>query len=231
MEEEQYPLVSESFKTPPIQYFMICGASGTGKTSWVYHFLYERHLLIPNFLPIRRATIIYKVYQPIYQSIENCLHSGGGLEKFTLLPIEDDTFPADYIVNKKNYSSSGGNLIILDDCTSSIITKKDNLALINLAQVFSHHYKCLVFHIVHSPTQLKIYKTIRENIGVFVLFDYGFSGSLITFLQREMFMYKRQSLYHVYDLCMMRKCRDYLIIQAHPKKDHQLEKLMTGISN
>ena len=136
---------------------IVSGASGTGKTTFVFNLLSLRNALftkVPEYI-----FICYKYNQDIYKEMlrREIVNE--------LIPITND-LTYEYIADKVSpYAKGNGSLVVIDDAMSMISNDFEQL-FTNL----SHHQNCSVIFLTQNLFYNdKVYRTMSLNTHYFVI--------------------------------------------------------------
>ena len=136
---------------------IVSGASGTGKTTFVFNMLYLRDVLFTK-VP-ERIFVYYKYNQNIYREMlrRKIINE--------LIPITNDINYEDIVEKVSPYAKGNGSLIVIDDAMLMISNDFEQL-FTNL----SHHQNCSVIFLTQNLFYKdKTYRTMSLNTHYFVI--------------------------------------------------------------
>ncbi len=185
----------------PCSSICVTGATGSGKSYWIYRFLRNMAGMYTRDLP-QRTLYCYGIYQPLYDEMKD------NLSNFTLhegLPTKDEL--ENYTADRKH------KLIILDDLAHKVVQDGD----MELLFTQGNHHRCLstVFVTQNMYVQGKFARTISLNTWYLVLFKNVRDASQVSVLGRQLYPRKSHALIEAYEDCM-KGTYNYLIIDMTP---------------
>lgn len=123
-------LVHTQFRCPSTT--LVCGASGSGKTTFIYNVLRYKHLVIANGANISNILYFYNTWQPLYDRMkQEGLVTTWINAAPTSRQLEDLT---------AHFRNGPGSICIIDDFLTNI--SKD---IMEIFTIVSHHNKICVF--------------------------------------------------------------------------------------
>ena len=185
---------------------MISGATGSGKTRWVYRLLQNLSGMYVKEPPVE-TLYCYGIHQPLFDEMESTLPN------FTLhlgLPTSDEL--AEYTKDGRH------RLVILDDLMQSVI-KNDDMELV-FTQGCHHRRLSVIFISQNLMPQGKNSRNIALNTWYLVLLKSLRDVNQIAYLGRQIFPGKKNYLTEAYEESM--KDQGYLMIDLSPHADDQL---------
>ena len=157
---------------------VLAGPSSSGKTSLIKRVLENRNTLIEP--PPQRVVYYYKIWQPLYEAIEDVEFKKG------LTPQEELTNTTDE-----------NNLYIIDDLMSEGTESKEICSMFTEG---SHHYNYSVVFLTQNIFYGgKMNRTISLNTHYMVLFKNPRDKLQITTLARQMYPNSTGKLMHYYE--------------------------------
>lgn len=199
----------------------IFGATGSGKTFFVFEILKNSKLLFenPNCALPENTFIFYKLWTKEYENNKHLISSNNWFqEKPTRQKIEE-------IATFK--SLDHGSTVIIDDYQQNL-----DADIIDVFSVLSHHLNITVIILLQSlfPTQSKLscLREIIRNIHHSILFEQKRDQNQLIHLASQIFPRNRQYFYDVLDFIYKSKKFSYVWIDTSPYQDSIL-KLRTNI--
>ena len=192
---------------------IVSGASGSGKTMWIYRFLQQVKQLMSE--PPDRILLCYGIYQPIYQEMMNTIENmslSEGCDQETLehLGVFDPSIKT---------------VLILDDLHQEMA---QNELLSKLFCKFSHHANSMVIFVTqnlyHKDSAMRDTTT---NCHYLVCLAQPRDKSIIACLGRQMFPGKAAYLVSAYEQATEAP-HGYLIVDALPGTPSKL-RLRSGV--
>ena len=200
-------MVVVKFHTPGV--FCISGATGSGKTFWVFNLLKEKHSLFSD--PPQRILYCYSIWQPIFHSMENDL----GVVFHQGLPTSEDIF--------KHSKEGEHTLICLDDLQHEVVNSQ---TMEKLFTQLSHHCCISVLFLNQNLFyQGKYARTLSLNAAYTVLLKNHRNIQQIGILSRQ--IGKGNLVVEAYKDCIQQPF-GYLIVDLHPKTEDDFQ-LRTNI--
>lgn len=186
--------------------FSISGATGSGKTTWLFKVLSNKEeLFLSN--PPHTILYCYGVWQELFAKAEDDIPS---LTFHEGLPSED-------IINEISKNNKH-NIIILDDLMGDVV-KNSNMEL--LFTRGSHHKKITVIYLNQNMfCQGKNARSISLNSHYLVLFRNLRDCSQIQKLGQQLYPGKGNLLVEAYKYCTQ-KPFGYLVIDLSPHSDEK----------
>jgi len=184
---------------------MVSGATGSGKTRWVFRLLQHLHGMYTENPPVE-ILYCYGIYQPLFDEMKRTL------PHFTLhqgLPSPQEL---------DEYTRDGQHrLVILDDLMQQVI-KNDQMELL-FTQGCHHRRLSVIFITQNLMPQGKNSRNIALNTWYLVLLKNMRDTSQIAYLGRQIFPGKKNYLVEAYEDSMK---YGYLMIELSPHADDQL---------
>lgn len=110
-----------------------CGAAGSGKTSLIAAIIEQRKTTIPDLGPINKLVLCIGAQQELYEDIQSSVRPRAKCETFL------NRFPVESLLSS-DYWAESGNVLIIDDQMSSILSSKRlTAALTTLVETCAHH--------------------------------------------------------------------------------------------
>ena len=189
----------------PCSSMMISGATGSGKTTWVYRLLQQLPQMYADDPPIE-TLYCYGIHQPLFNEMRS------KLSNFTLhqgLPskVELDEFTKDL----------RHRLIILDDLMQQVI--KDNDMELLFTQGCHHRSISVIFLAQNLIPQGKNSRNIVLNTWYIVQMKNLRDSSQIAYLGRQIFPGKPKYLLEAYNDSCLKVRYGYLMVDLLPKGD------------
>lgn len=186
--------------------FSISGATGSGKTTWLFKVLSEKEeLFSPE--PPHSILYCYGVWQELFENMEKNIPN---LSFHEGLPSEDNIND----ITKNNQH----NIIILDDLMREVIKNTDMELLFTRG---SHHKKLTVIYLNQNMfCQGKNARTISLNSHYIVLFRNLRDCSQIQKLGQQLYPGKGNLLVEAYKSCTQSPF-GYLVIDLSPRSDEK----------
>lgn len=116
---------------------LLVGPSASGKTFRLSEILRHKNDLLQDGVNIKNIVFCYAVWQPIYSALQN---EGAVTKWVNKFPTNDE-----YIELVKDYSSTGGSIVVLDDFMKNIGNDMDEIV-----RVTSRHYNVTTFILFQS---------------------------------------------------------------------------------
>lgn len=188
---------------------MVCGASASGKTTFVVDCLKHLTGMFVTDIP-SRIVYFYGIYQPLFETLENTYN----VECIAGAPSAEDI---DRIVENNQPNST---LIVLDDLMD-IVTQSEHLC--KLFTEGCHHKKiCTIFLTQNLFCGGKYSRTIARNTHYFAFTKSPRNASSLRTLAAQVFSGKRRrAVVDAYeDLCDKHE-NDVLVIDLHPQSDRR----------
>ena len=184
---------------------MISGATGSGKTTWVYRLL--RHLSAMYITePPVAVMYCYGIHQPLFDEMER------ELTNFTLhqgIPTSEEI--EEYTKDRQH------KLIILDDLMQQVI-KNDEMELL-FTQGCHHRRLSVIFISQNLIPQGKNSRNIALNTWYLVLMKNLRDALQVAFLGRQIFPGKPKYITEAYEDSIRRQ--GYLLIDMSPTADER----------
>ena len=193
---------------------MVSGATGSGKTRWVFSFLKAMSRLYTENPPTH-VLYCYGIYQDLYDDIQRAVkhitfHQGP--------PTQED------LVALSQKGSHG--LVILDDLMSEVSNDRQIEKLFTQG---THHLHLSVIYIVQNVMyQNRHSRTISLNTQYMVLFKNYRDPSQIFCLARQIYPRRPAVLMDAYDDATSPPF-GYLVVDLHPRTLDDRQRLQTGI--
>ena len=189
-------MASIAFK--PRTSFMIVGASGSGKTYWVYKFLHHLPDMFQDPAP-EKILYCYGIYQPLFddmkQNIPHLIFHQG-------LPDKEEM-----------EQFAGHTLLVLDDLMSDVSNSKP---MQDLFCQYCHHMGISVMYLTQNLFhQGKCARTIALNTHVLVLMKSMRNASQVSCVARQLYPGQAGMLEEIYQDAM-REPYGYLVIDMSP---------------
>lgn len=183
---------------------VLSGATGSGKTYWVYRLLQNLPAMYPRDPP-HNIMYCYGIHQPLFDEMEwkipNLnLHRG--------LPTTEDLdhFTADRV----------HNLVVLDDLMQQVVRKPEMELLFTQG---THHRRLSVIFVTQNLFQQgKASRSIALNTWYYVLLKNVRDASQIATLARQIYPGKGNVLVEAYKDCM-KEDYGYLVLDVSPHAD------------
>ena len=179
---------------------MVIGASGSGKTRWVYKFLQHLKYMFNN-TKTEKIMYCYGVYQPLFDEMKKHIkhlifHEG--------LPDKEEI---------KELSRDGHAILILDDLMQEVASSK---TMQDLFCQYCHHMGISVIYITQNLFQQgKCTRTIALNTHVMVLMKNLRNTSQISCLARQLYPGQCGMLEEIYH-DVMQTPYGYLVVDMSP---------------
>ena len=189
----------------PCSSMMISGATGSGKTTWVYHMLQHLKEMYIAEPPVA-ILYCYGIYQPLFDEMRQ------KLANFTLhqgLPTSQEI--EEYTEDKHH------RLIILDDLMQQVI-KNDEMELL-FTQGCHHRRLSVIFISQNLIPQGKNSRNIALNTWYLVLLKNIRDALQVAYLGRQIFPGKSKYLSEAYEDSIRRE--GYLLIDMSPTADER----------
>lgn len=176
----------------------IAGPSCCGKTELVQKILLNLNNLVDQ--PIDRIVFCYSEWQEKYETI-----------KYMDRPIEF----VQGLVKLEDFDNSINNLLILDDL---MIECKENLDILNLFTVKSHHRNISVFLVTQNIfTKGKCTRDLNLNSSYMIIFKNRRDVTQISILARQMFPGKTKDFLQIFnDATSSDNGHGYIFLDLNP---------------
>jgi hypothetical protein len=193
---------------------IICGATFSGKSTWILNFLREKERLIRP--KIDRVILVYSEEQPVY--FEQLRRAVPSIEFLHGLETAEDNL---------HLSASLNNLLIIDDLFHEALSSK---YFLDLTTKIGHHRSTSILFTTHNLFhQSKYAKTISDQAKYMILFKNTRDVNQIKYLGQQVFgSGGGKILEHVMNDVTRQNNFGYIIIDLHPQSDPQL-KLITNV--
>lgn len=185
---------------------MVSGATGSGKTMWVYRLLQHLPDMYVEEPPVE-TMYCYGIHQPLFDEMETTLPNFR-LHQGVPSAEELDQFTSDH----------QHRLIILDDLMQQVV-KNDQMELL-FTQGCHHRRLSVIFLTQNILPQGKNSRTIALNTWYLVLLKNMRAASQVMFLGRQIFPGKTNYLVEAYDDCM-KTPHGYLMVDLSPHANDQ----------
>lgn len=190
----------------------IIGATGTGKTSWVFKLLRHKDIMFKD--PPTHIMYCYAIHQPMFDQME------ASIPNFTL----HEGLPSQATLEE--FCDGQHRLILLDDLMSDVVS---NCEMGKLFTQGAHHRRITVIFISQNLyAKGKSAKTIALNTHVLVLFKSMRSTGQIAYMGRELFPGHQRVLLDAY-LDATSKRYGYLLIDMSPHAEFEEYRMRTQI--
>lgn len=191
----------------------ITGATGSGKSSWVFKLLKAKDVMFTE--PPVSILYCYGVYQPLFDDMEKNLPQitfHEGLPSRTT--IED-------------FTDGNHNIVLLDDLMTQVVSNRD---IENLFVMGSHHRRLTVIYLSQNVfAQGRCARTIAINTHYLILFRNMRSGSQITQLGRELYPGRGDVLVQAYHDAACNRQYGYLVVDMSPHSVNDQYRLRTRV--
>jgi len=185
----------------PYSTFALCGATQSGKTTWLYNFLQHIDEMFEEDSP-REVLYCYGVYQPLYDDMKAVcsfitFHAG--------VPTVDTI---------QEFASGEHKIVVLDDLLQDVV---QNVEIEKLFTLGSHHKKLSVFFLSQNLFQQgRCARTIALNTAYLILFkNYRDTSQLIT-LGRQLVPGHHNVLIQAYKDATTLSRYGYLVLDMSP---------------
>lgn len=188
---------------------MVCGASGSGKTSFVQQCIERKEDMFTSVQP-RRIIYFYGIYQELF----DMLASRYGVEFIKGAPSVSDV--EEYTTDvSQGIDQKGTVLFVLDDLMD-VVTREEHLC--KLFTEGCHHRKmCTIFLTQNLFSTGKYSRTIARNTHYFVFTKTPRNSNIVEHLSRQVFNKKRQkTVSDAYEDVCSRYGQQVLVIDLHP---------------
>ena len=150
----------------PCSTFALCGATQSGKTTWLFRFLQNMHNMFEDDIP-KQVLYCYGVYQSLYDDMKT---------KCSFVNFHEGLPSADMI---NEFANGEHRVIVLDDLLNDVV---QNVEMEKLFVLGSHHKKLSIFFLNQNLFQQgRCARTIALNTAYLILFkNYRDTSQLIT---------------------------------------------------
>ncbi len=181
--------------------FVICGRSGSGKTTFIYHLLKNASKMFTNDKD-REIFILYcyASTQPLFDKMEEdipniAFHKG--------LPDDDE-------IDEYTAPASRHLILVVDDLMRQVVTSQ---IIFDFFTVKAHHQGTSVVYVSHNLYQQgKFSRAITLNAAYFILFENPRGADQIQTLSRQIFPGKKDAVVQAYRHAMNLKSFSYLVL-------------------
>ena len=182
---------------------MIIGASGSGKTYWVYRFLKNLPHMFSDGNAKYKVMYCYGVYQSLFDEMKS------NLSEITFHHGLPDLEEIEHV-------AGGHSLLILDDLMSQVTASK---TMEDLFCQYCHHKKISVMFLTQNLFQQgKCARTIALNTHVLILMKNMRNASQISCFARQLYPNRRGMLEEIYE-DVMQVPFSYLVVDMSPGAD------------
>ena len=193
---------------------IISGATGCGKTHWLYEMLKQKEHVFEGRAP-DRILYCYGIYQHLFDEMKK------KIKNITFQP----GIPSDTDIKKLARKAKHG-LIVLDDLMTEVSNDPGAEKLFTQG---THHLGLSVVYIVQNIMyQNKCTRTISLNSQYIVLFRNFRDGAQILHLARQIYPSNPWLLIDAYEDAT-KKPFGYIVINMHPRYTDDTKRLQTGI--
>ena len=189
--------------------FIVCGRSGSGKTTFISKMLSNAQEMFENKLE-REMEILYcySSYQDMFNDMDNHIpiwfHKG----------LPDGELLSRLISPNKHL------IMVVDDLMRDVVASH---LMFDFSTVRAHHEGTSVIYVSHNLFQQgKFSKAISVNASYFCLFQNPRGADQIQTLSRQMFPNKNDMVVQAYDLAMKVQKFGYLLIDMTANVPQQL---------
>jgi hypothetical protein len=203
-----YIVIDEWYFRHP-SFTIVCGATFSGKSTWILQLLRERYMLISP--SVQRVIFIYSEEQPEY--FQQLKLTVPGIEFVKgLEPVED------YL---QSLSANVNNLLIFDDLFQEALSSK---YFLDLTTKIGHHTSTSIIFTVHNMfQQSKFSKSISNQAKYIVLFKNVRDVNQIKYLGQQVLGHGGGQIleYVINDVTKDDKF-GYVILDMHPQSTDQV---------
>ena len=181
--------------------FVICGRSGSGKTTFIYEILKNVDLMFEN-KNNRKIVVLYcySTYQPLFDRMKEdvsniTFHKG--------LPDEED-------IDMVTDADSKHLILVVDDLMRQVVSSQ---VIFDYFTVKAHHQGTSVIYVSHNLFQQGKYsRSITLNSSYFILFQNPRGADQIQTLSRQIFPGQKDAVVQAYRMAMKIREYSYLIL-------------------
>lgn len=186
---------------------MVCGASASGKTSFVVDCIKHLKGMFATDIP-GKIVYFYGVYQPLFETLEVC-HN---VQCIAGAPSAEDI---DSIIESNKPNST---LIVLDDLMD-IVTQSEHLCKL-FTEGCHHKNICTIFLTQNLYSGGKYCRTIARNTHYFAFTKSPRNASSLRTLATQVFSgKKRRTVVDAYEDICDKNEHDVLLIDLHPQSN------------
>ena len=181
--------------------YIICGRSGSGKTTFIYNFLKNIESMCHN-VKNRKINVLYcyDTQQPLYSKMK---------EELTNVTFKYG-IPDEETIERMTDPKNRHLILVVDDLMGKVISSQ---LIFDFVTVKAHHRGTSVFYISHNLFQQgKFSRAITLNASYLILFQNPRGADQIQTLSRQIFPGKRDAITQAYRLAMKIRPYSYLVI-------------------
>ena len=182
--------------------FVVCGATKSGKSTWIKRLLKERNHVFEAIAPTR-VRYCYGTYDPSY---EHLTHNDQEVSIHEGLPTKQQVL--DWCKGQEHL------LVVIDDLMSDVVTSRD------IEELFTrgcHHNKISVIFVTQNLfAQGRVARNLALNTSYLVLFKNVRDRNQVTCLGRQVFPGKTDRFLRAYEEAT-KPLYGYLILDLTPK--------------
>ena len=181
--------------------YIICGRSGSGKTTFIASLLENIGELVKNDNG-REIQILYcySAHQPMFEEMN------GKLDNLTF----HKGIPSEETIDNLVQPQKRHLIIVIDDLMREVVASN---IIFDFFTVKAHHLGCTIIYVSHNLYQQgKFSRAITLNASYIVLFQNPRGADQIQTLSRQIFPGRRDAVVQAYNLAMKVKPYSYLLL-------------------
>ena len=181
--------------------YIICGRSGSGKTTFIASLLENIGELVKNDYG-REIQILYcySAQQPLFEEMN------GKLDNLTF----HKGIPSEETIDNLTQPQKRHLIIVIDDLMRDVVASN---IIFDFFTVKAHHLGCTIIYVSHNLYQQgKFSRAITLNASYIVLFQNPRWADQIQTLSRQIFPGHRDAVVQAYNLAMKVKPYSYLML-------------------
>ncbi len=181
--------------------FIICGRSGSGKTTFIFELLKNIDNMFTNE-DNREIFILYCYgsWQPMFDLMKKQIPN---IYFYKGLPDEDE-------INKVTSPTSRHLILVVDDLMSKVISSQ---IILDYFTVKAHHQGTSVLYVSHNLFQQgKFSRAISLNAGYFILFQNPRGADQVRTLSSQIYPGRNHAVVQAYKMAMEVRPYSYLVI-------------------
>ncbi len=191
--------------------FIVCGRSGSGKTTFISKLLLHAPEVFEN--KNGRALEIlycYSSYQPLFD------HMKANIPSITF----HKNLPDEELLEQKLKPEKKHLILVVDDLMDQVLKSK---LIYKFFTIRAHHEGCSIIYVSHNLFQQgEFAKTINVNAGYICLFQNPRGADQIMTISKQMFPGKNNVVAQAFNVAMLAQRFGYLVIDNTPNVPQEL---------